>query len=757
MSEAQPEVGSHFGPYLIKRKLGSGGMGTVYEAQDTTMDRTVALKLISGQFAQDPGYRQRMQREARIAGRLQDPHVVPVHSTGEIDGQLYVDMRLINGTDLETILRTSGPLPPTKAVSMVRQIASALDAAHAAGALHRDVKPGNILITADDFAYLVDFGIANSATEAKLTQMGDVVGTWTYMAPERFRGDESQVTPRSDTYALACVLVEALTGTPPYSGDTATVIGAHLTEPPPRVSSRIGLPPALDGVIGRGMAKSPGDRYATSGEFARAAEEALAGLGSSTAAFTIPAGTMPTAQAHRPVQQPPPPQWTPPPGQYGASSPAGPPPYPGGPPNALNAPNAPDASAKSNRNRWILIGAAVAVVVAVVAVAVILQFTGGKSGSNNAGGVDISKLDVGHYKTNPRPLPGPTTPEQGRFLEAYRLAEGIADPYAVDPVLVHVYGNASPDPKTAATTISGTGTPLTQPVLEKYGMLSAYVVEGLSKRINDFARENNGDLLLVMVTSFPNPDSAARAATEMDATDFAVNPENQTVKIPGYAQARAHYRPGSPSVAATMATGSLVSSILVRSDPNPEISYLTKRIQKALDLQVPLLTKVIPNVEAGLTGLPLDPDHMLSRIFVAGDQPKVSTELGTMGPRAAAFCADPQARKDGLFNQAGVDRCSFSADSNLLRAKDEAAAKAVFPTLVESERGEYIDHDVPSPAGLASAKCFEQKPNIVADNPNARFSCYLTFGRYIASVWSNEEKDAQQRAAAQYAILVNSA
>src|SRR5246127_3980099 len=147
MSDAAPEVGTRFGPYLLKRLIGSGGMGRVYEAEDTAMDRVVALKLISGAYAQDPEYRQRLQREARIAGRLQDPHVVPVHSTGEIDGQLYVDMRLINGTALDTILRRSGPLSPAKAVSMVRQVASALDAPHEAGVLHRDVKPVNILIT----------------------------------------------------------------------------------------------------------------------------------------------------------------------------------------------------------------------------------------------------------------------------------------------------------------------------------------------------------------------------------------------------------------------------------------------------------------------------------------------------------------------------------------------------------------------------------------------------------------------------------
>src|ERR1700736_5468981 len=194
MSDEAHEAGTRFGPYLLRRLLGSGGMGSVYEAEDTAMDRVVALKLISGTYAQDPEFRKRLQREARIAGRLHEPHVVPIHDAGEIDGQLYVDMRLIEGTDLDTVLKRSGPLPPARAVAIVGQIASALDAAHAAGAMHRDVKPGNILITGRDFAYLVDFGIANAVTEEKLTQMGDLLGTCTYMAPERFLGDNDKVT-----------------------------------------------------------------------------------------------------------------------------------------------------------------------------------------------------------------------------------------------------------------------------------------------------------------------------------------------------------------------------------------------------------------------------------------------------------------------------------------------------------------------------------------------------------------------------------
>src|ERR1700757_1776745 len=150
MSDEAPQVGTRFGPYVLKRLLGSGGMGHVYEAEDTAMDRIVALKLISGTYAQDPEFRKRLQREARIAGRLHEPHVVPVHAAGEIDGQLFVDMRIIDGTNLDAVLKKTGPMSPARAVAIVSQIASALDAAHEAGVLHRDVKPGNILITSDD-------------------------------------------------------------------------------------------------------------------------------------------------------------------------------------------------------------------------------------------------------------------------------------------------------------------------------------------------------------------------------------------------------------------------------------------------------------------------------------------------------------------------------------------------------------------------------------------------------------------------------
>jgi serine/threonine protein kinase, bacterial len=272
---ADSREGSEFGPYRLRRLVGRGGMGDVYEAEDTVRERIVALKLMSPTLSSDPVFRSRMQREARTAGRLQEPHVVPIHDFGEIDGQLYVDMRLIDGVDVATMLSRFGPLSPPRAVAIVRQIGSALDAAHAAGVLHRDVKPENILVSADDFAYLVDFGIASATSDEKLTQFGTTVGTFKYMAPERFT--DSDVTYRADIYALACVLYECLTGSPPYRGDQVSVMSAHLHQGVPRPSAvRPDIPVAFDHVIARGMAKDPADRYATCGDLSAAAYAALA-------------------------------------------------------------------------------------------------------------------------------------------------------------------------------------------------------------------------------------------------------------------------------------------------------------------------------------------------------------------------------------------------------------------------------------------------------------------------------------------------
>ena len=267
-------VGGMFGKYEIRRLLGKGGMGEVYEAYDTAKGRTVALKLLTDQHAQDETFRARFLRESRAAAVLQEPHVIPIHDWGEIDDTLYIDMRLVHGETLHDLLKKR-PLDPQRAVEVIRQIAAALDAAHAQGLIHRDVKPQNIIVTPDDFAYLVDFGIAEAKGDTHLTMAGYQVGSFDYMAPERF-GDE-EATSAVDVYSLACVLYEALTGAKPFPVHSAEqVIGAHISSPPPRPSAvNPRVPASFDDVVARGMAKHPDDRYGSAGALGRAAKRAL--------------------------------------------------------------------------------------------------------------------------------------------------------------------------------------------------------------------------------------------------------------------------------------------------------------------------------------------------------------------------------------------------------------------------------------------------------------------------------------------------
>jgi serine/threonine protein kinase len=268
------EEGTPFGRYRLIERIGRGGMGEVWRAYDTETQRVVAVKVLSANLADDPTFVQRFRREALAAAGLNDPHVIPIHHFGEIDGRLYVDMRLINGRDLQTII-AEGVLEPARAVAIVEQIASALHDAHRIGLVHRDVKPSNILVTPRDFAYLIDFGIASAAGESRMTGTGSVIGTWAYMAPERL--SSGQGDPRSDTYALACVLHECLTGSQPFPGTSIEQqIGGHLGLQAPRPSAlRRGLPVQLDGVIAIGMAKNPDLRYSTPIEMAAAARAAI--------------------------------------------------------------------------------------------------------------------------------------------------------------------------------------------------------------------------------------------------------------------------------------------------------------------------------------------------------------------------------------------------------------------------------------------------------------------------------------------------
>lgn len=273
-----------FGPYQVEGLIARGGMGEIVRAYDTRHDRVVALKLLAPHLAEDPEFRERFKREAHAAGRLNEPHVIPIHGYGEIDGRLYLDMRLVEGQDLGALLSQHGVLRPIDVVTVIEQVASALDAAHREGVVHRDVKPSNVLIGDGGFAYLVDFGIAASLRDsAHRTSGSTTIGTVSYMAPERF--GQGPYDHRADVYSLACMLYQCLTGAKPFEDPTVeALIYAHMNREPPKPSAaRPEIPQAFDEVVAIGMAKNPADRFATTGELAQAAREALRG--------TVPMGT----------------------------------------------------------------------------------------------------------------------------------------------------------------------------------------------------------------------------------------------------------------------------------------------------------------------------------------------------------------------------------------------------------------------------------------------------------------------------------
>src|SRR5271156_4104906 len=263
-----------FGRYRLVSVIGQGGMGTVYRAHDTIIDRHVAVKVLPAELATQPGYAERFRREAHTAAKLTEPHIIPIHDTGEIDGQLYLVMPIIKGADVHELLDREGPMNPQRAVHIIEQLAGALDAAHAAGLVHRDIKPSNALVTDHDFTYLIDFGIAHNVAATRVTKTGAIIGTLAYMAPERFTTGVADA--RADVYSLTCMLHECLTGTQPYPGDSAEQqITGHLTRNPPKPSSlNPAIPAAFDHVIALGMAKQPTERFFSAGELARAASAA---------------------------------------------------------------------------------------------------------------------------------------------------------------------------------------------------------------------------------------------------------------------------------------------------------------------------------------------------------------------------------------------------------------------------------------------------------------------------------------------------
>ncbi|WP_413642602.1 serine/threonine-protein kinase PknD [Mycobacterium sp. RTGN5] len=266
----------NFGRYGLLSMLGAGGMGQVWRARDSQTNRVVALKVLPEHSADDDESRERFRRECEAVAQLTEPHIIPIHDFGDVDGRLFLNMRLVDGKDLRTLIKQEGALPPTRAVAIIVQVAGALQAAHDVGLVHRDVKPSNILVSDNDFAYLIDFGIAHASGDHTLTKAGETIGTAVYMAPEAI-GAAVKTHSRVDVYALACVLYECLTGGPPFVSDVGVqgLIAHHLHTPPPQPSvTNSDVPAAFDEVIAKGMAKNPDDRYASVHELATAARAA---------------------------------------------------------------------------------------------------------------------------------------------------------------------------------------------------------------------------------------------------------------------------------------------------------------------------------------------------------------------------------------------------------------------------------------------------------------------------------------------------
>jgi serine/threonine protein kinase len=374
-------AGDRFAGYRIERRLGRGGMGVIYLANEPGLERPVALKLIAPEAAADDVFARRFAEESRIAASIEHPNVVPIYAAGDEDGVAWIAMRFVSGSDLQLRIARSGRLEPGNAVDLVAQVGNGLDAIHAAGLVHRDVKPANVLLSGDpgaEHAYITDFGVArNVATQSGLTQTGRFVGTLDYVAPEQISGEP--IDARVDVYALGCLLFKLLTGEVPFprEGEAARLY-AHLHDPPPAPSLyEPAVPMALDDVVIRAMSKSPDDRYPSAGDLGRAAQAALANTAVSVPERTVATGAAATRETPMPE---------------------------GSPPGPRDEPTAklPDESSGERPRRLLLIGAGLMALILVAAI-VALVASGGDGGGSGGGG----ETNVATTTKEPKPKPEP--------------------------------------------------------------------------------------------------------------------------------------------------------------------------------------------------------------------------------------------------------------------------------------------------------------------------------------------------------------
>jgi serine/threonine-protein kinase len=384
-------IGSTLAGYRIESLIGRGGMGAVYLAEQVTLGRHVALKVLSPDLGASADFRHRFERESRVAASLDHPHVVPIFESGQADGLLFIAMRFVEGTDLATLIAAEGALELGRAAAFVGQVGSALDAAHAKGLVHRDVKPGNVLIARgadgeEDYAYLSDFGLTRlTHSDSALTRTGQFMGTVAYAAPEQFEGKTADAA--SDLYSLGCVAFECLTGQRPFPREQeAAVMFAHLQEPPPMVTAnRPGAPGALDPILAKAMAKAPADRYGSGRELATAVR--------SVVAEAIGAGSLPGGASSSSLGE--------------GSEPA--PSIPSTPPIPIRAPTGqagPGAQPRGHRRGWL--AAALVALALVAASVVVIAVNGGPSGH----GAPRSSQSAGpSASTGSSPTASPSSPD----------------------------------------------------------------------------------------------------------------------------------------------------------------------------------------------------------------------------------------------------------------------------------------------------------------------------------------------------------
>jgi serine/threonine protein kinase len=388
-------TGRRIGHYRIDDVLGRGGMSVLYRATDVRLGRKVALKVMGENLTGDAEFRERFVDEARNTSAIDHANVVPLYDFGEVDGLLYIAMRLVDGADLATLIK-DGPLSPARTLALLAQVAEALDMLHDRGLVHLDVKPANVLVTtresSSEHVYLADFGLTRRGATGHRTRSGDFLGSPTYAAPEHLRGEP--VDGRTDEYALACVMFACLTGRPPFQGQVPDVIAGHLTREVPSVTGLVTMPGSIDTVIRKGMAKEPNGRYPDCRSLIAAARSAMAAIARPGMPPMMRGQAAGPVSGPQPVQQPPQQQFQRPmpPQRPTYPMPYGPGPQQGmpqvtGEPMRLRPPAPAGASAftpdRGVLSRWgvpILVGIAAIVVIVVL----IIAFTGG-GGSGGSG------------------------------------------------------------------------------------------------------------------------------------------------------------------------------------------------------------------------------------------------------------------------------------------------------------------------------------------------------------------------------------